>query len=120
MNEQTKKPMCAGLPEPDGHLQNQLPEESGIRKRAFHMAGRTGAADSGRARLYGAFCADFTTAKEEINMMEPEVCRRRDCEHCPFPDCRTDTITKEETAWLKKINRILTPPVRKRGTSCGI
>lgn len=53
-------------------------------------------------------------------MMEPEVCRRRDCEHCPFLDWRTDTITKEETAWLKKINRILTPPVRKRGTSCGI
>lgn len=73
MNEQTKKPMRAGLPEPDGHLQNQLPEESGIRKRAFHMAGRTGAADSGRARLFGALCADFTTAKEEINVIDPEI-----------------------------------------------
>lgn len=73
MNEQTKKPMRAGLPEPDGHLQNQLPEESGIRKRAFQMAGRTGAADSGRARLFGAFCAAFTTAKEEINVIDPEI-----------------------------------------------
>ena len=73
MHEQTKMPMRAGLPEPDGHLQNQLPEESGIRKRAFHMAGRTGAADSGRARLFGAFCADFRTAKEEINVIDPEI-----------------------------------------------
>ena len=30
MNEQTKKPMRAGLPEPDSHMQNQLPEKSGI------------------------------------------------------------------------------------------
>lgn len=30
MNEQTKKPMCAGLPKPDGYLQNQLPEKPGI------------------------------------------------------------------------------------------
>lgn len=119
-NEQTQKPMRAGLPAPDGYLQNQLSKESGIRKRTFRMERRTGAADSGRARLFGAFCAACRTAKEEINMMEPEVCRRRDCEHCPFPDCRTDTITKEETAWLKKINRILTPPVRKKGTLCGI
>lgn len=59
MNEQTKKTMRAGLPEPDGHLQNQLPEESGIRKRAFQMAGRTGAADSGRARLFGTFSDAF-------------------------------------------------------------
>ena len=72
-NEKASKPMRAGLPEPDGHLQNQLPEESGIRKRTFHMAGRTGAADSGRARLLGTFCAAFRTAKEEINMTEPEI-----------------------------------------------
>lgn len=64
MNEQTKKPMRAGLPEPDGHLQNQLPEESGIRKRAFHMAGRTGAADSGRARLCSPFSAACGTPPE--------------------------------------------------------
>ncbi len=25
---------------------------------------------------------------------------------CPFPDCRTDTITKEETAWLKKMRHM--------------
>lgn len=37
------------------------------------MAGRTGAADSGRARLFGAFCADFRTAKEEINVIDPEI-----------------------------------------------
>lgn len=30
MNEQTKKPMRAGLPKPDGYLQNQLPEKPGI------------------------------------------------------------------------------------------
>lgn len=46
---------------------------------------------------------DERTSKEGSNMKEPDACRRRDCEHCPFPDCRTDTITKEETAWLKKL-----------------
>ena len=43
MNEQTKKPMRAGLPKPDGHLQNQLPEKPGIRKRTFRMAPGTAA-----------------------------------------------------------------------------
>jgi len=37
------------------------------------MAGRTGAADSGRARLFGTFCAAFRVAKEEINMIDPEI-----------------------------------------------
>lgn len=58
-NEQTKKPMRAGLPAPDGYLQNQLSKESGIRKRTFRMAGRTGKTDSGRARLCGPFSDAF-------------------------------------------------------------
>ena len=64
MNEQTKKPMRAGLPKPDGHLQNQLPEKPGIRKRTFHMAGRTGKTDSRRARLCGPFSDAFGSPPE--------------------------------------------------------
>lgn len=64
MNEQTKKPMRAGLPKPDSHLQNQMPEKSGIRKRTFRMEGRTDAADSGRARLCGPFSDAFGSPTE--------------------------------------------------------
>lgn len=64
MNEQTKKPMRAGLPKPDSHLQNQMSKESGIRKRTFRMAGRTDTADSGRARLCSPFSDAFGSPTE--------------------------------------------------------
>nr|DAV46965.1 MAG TPA: hypothetical protein [Caudoviricetes sp.] len=56
--------MRAGLPAPDGYLQNQLSKESGIRKRTFRMERRTGTADSWRTRLCSPFSAACGTPSE--------------------------------------------------------